>query len=165
MLVILHLEINIKVFVHYIYFQEVYCTRMQCQAGGLETVNFLFIAISCPTNATAWQILKHTWVVQQRIPWFVLHANNVRERKNTVREFSLMRAHTYTHLRGLCCIRALQNAHTESVPHLHRFKLPSGPIWRIWPPEKHTNTPHLWNSKLTCSCMYAKTTCMCTRTV
>lgn len=68
-------------------------------------------------------------------------------------------AHTnmHMHLRGRCCIRALQNAHTESVPHLHWFKLPSGPIWRIWPPEMHTNTPHLWNTQPTCSCMHAKT--------
>lgn len=75
--------------------------------------------------------------------------------------FLLMHTHTcsdtHAHLGGQCCIRALQNAHTESVPHLHRFKLPSGPIWRIWPPETHMYTQYLSNTQPTCSCMHSKT--------
>ncbi len=63
---------------------------------------------------------------------------------------------THAHLGRRCCIQALQNAHTESVPHLHRFKLPSGPIWRIWPPETHVHgMQYLSNTQPTCSCMHS----------
>ncbi len=77
--------------------------------------------------------------------------------------FLLMHTHkhaqTHTRISGDgVCIQALQNAHTESVPHLHRFKLPSGPIWRIWPPETHVHgMQYLSNTQPTCSCMHAKT--------
>lgn len=130
----------------------------RCKHLFLSSFIFLFIGLCSPTNAAALHILRHTWIVEQHTPWFVLHTNNVRARKKhsqtVVHVFSSC---THAHLGGRCCIRALQNAHTESVPHLHRFKLPSGPIWRIWPPETHTYTQYLSNTQPTCSCMHAKT--------
>jgi len=63
----------------------------------LET-HFLFIGLFSRTNATALQTLKHTWVVEQRIPWDVLHTNNVC--KNSQRVFPHAHTHAHTHISG-----------------------------------------------------------------